>query len=744
MPNGVGTIMAEPTTDVGTNQWVNLTFSGFGDIEGQGTRLDINYCANVAPLSATVHPICVNQGNAQLTGLPYTISTFAAGPAQGTASVSFPVAEVEDPNPPLVGAVPDDPNDSGTFFCDGTAANPCSIDITEPAIELGNFVPDNTNTAVIPIQFAPATSGCSSPTLVTTESEFGIERLLPAVDRLACADPNQSSTPIAVNTATDGLTAVTDLAKGSTDLAFTDDPESPDQQAQLKAGQDVLIPIALSANVIGFKATVGGSPTFPQGKMDLTPTEVAGLVTNFYSGWTSSDLVTCTPGSSTWCVNSLPCTSLGCSILAELNAVSTSADSFLTPAGQYSGFVRSDAAGTTDQLTAWLCGAGKNPLEPIEVNGQPVTEPASSSTVFVEGLNNRLPQTSQLTSCPVTDTFPPLQNQSTFFSEVTDPSQQLVKMLTPVAPPGSGNPGAGFAPMNWAEALYFGLSVANLQDPAGAFVAPSADSIDAALADATVNPDGSLTPSTTDTSDTAAYPMPTVIYAAVPTAPVSADEAAQITGVLNEILALTAGSDSAQLAGSGQLPPGFVPLTPTLAAQATQDISKDITVAPTPPPPPPTSTSDTTPSSSDQSVDDSGDQFSLGFDNSDGFDQSSFGNLGFDNGLMGLNYQSYQSFGPTTTPLGQAGSTGRSTARNHTSRNPFVALGPIPHSFLLEASSDRLLLPATLGLGLLALAWGLLLLSARVRRGLLLAAAFAGRQLRRVAPEERPPVEPPS
>jgi PBP superfamily domain len=656
-----------------------------------------------------------------------------------------------------MGGVPSSGDSSSSFFCDGTSQNPCAIEVTEPAIELGKKVPDTKNTAVIPINFAPATSGCPSPNLVTTDSEFGIERLLPAVDRIACSDAANPSPPIAFNTAKDGLSAVQALAAGGgVSVAFTDDPESPDQQAALTQGHDALIPVALSADVIGFKATVGGTPTYPQGALNLTPTEVAGLVTNFYSGWTSSDLVNCTPGTS-WCVDTTACIpgTTSCSVLAQLNALATTAKSYLASAGVYSSFVRADPAGSTDQLTSWLCGVAQDPLQPITINGQQVTEPATPDTVLVNGLNQLLPAKSQLTSCPVTDTFPPLASTDQFIAEVTDPSQQLVKMVGQISPPGgTGNPAAGFAVMNWAEALYFGLDVANLQNPAGAFVAPTADSLDAALADAKQNPDGSYTASTTNTSDTAAYPMPSIIYAAVPTAAIPADQADQVKGLLNEILGVTGGGDAAQQsrglgpldvtagADAGQLPPGFVPLTPTLLAQAQKDIANDINAEPAPPPPPPSTQPSASPGSTtpaDQSSDDSSDAFSLGFDNGS-FDQSNFnqGFNGLNNGFLSVPFQSGFS---TTSPITGGGS--NSSSRSHKSRNPFVALGPIPRSFLLEASSDRLLLPATLGLGLLALAWGLLLLSPRVRRGVLLATAYAGRQLHRLAPQDRPPGDPP-
>ncbi len=749
---GGGSIVASPTNDLGPDQWVDLKFSGFPSFTSpfpQGASLNINYCSTKVPLSEGV-PLCVTSGSAALTGLPYTIQTFDSGAAKGTAEVSFPVAEDSDSTNKLVG-------DGGTFLCDGTDQNPCAIEVTQVSLEPGDQNHDVGNTVVIPITFAPPTSGCASPNIVNTESEFGIERLLPEIDRIACSNPAGPTPSIAFNTAKDGLSAVQALASNAVSVAFTDDPESPDQQAALTQAHAALIPIALTANVVAFKATVGGQLTFPQGVMDLTPTQVAGLVTNLYSGWTSSDMVDCTPGTS-WCIDPGACIpgTTSCSIIGQLNAVSSGG--FLADPSQYSSFVRADSAGSTHQLTSWLCGVAQDPLQPITIGDSQVTEPETPDKVLIDGLNALLPPKSQLTSCPVTDTFPPLSTNSGFFAELTDPSQQLVKMVGQVSPPGTSSAAASFAVMNWAEALYFGLDAANLQNPAGAFIGPSSPgALDAALADATQNPDGSYTPSTTNTTDTTAYPMPSIIYAAVPTAAMPADQADQVKGLLNEILDVTGGGEAAQQSrglgpldvtggtDAGQLPPGFVPLTPTLLAQAQKDIANDINSEPTTTAPPPSTTSSgpggSTPSS-DQSSDDGSGQFSLGFDNGS-FDQSAFNsglNGGFNNAFSALPFQT--GFG-TTTPI-TSGSTSTARTHGHKSSNPFVALGPIPKSFLLEASSDRLLLPVTLGLGLLALAWGLLLLSPRVRRGVVLATAFAGRQLHRLVPQDRPPGGPPT
>ena len=73
--------------------------------------------------------------------------------------------------------------------------------------------------------------------------------------------------------------------------------------------------------------------------------------------------------------------------------------------------------------------------------------------------------------------------------------------------------------MNWYEALYYGLNSGGAAERRRAVRAPSAASIDAALNDATANPDGTLAFNYTDTADAAAYPEPVVFYAAVSTAP---------------------------------------------------------------------------------------------------------------------------------------------------------------------------------------------------------------------------------
>lgn len=136
-----------------------------------------------------------------------------------------------------------------------------------------------------------------------------------------------------------------------------------------------------------------------------------------------------------------------------------------------------------------------------------------------------------------------------------------------------GTGGFAFTAMDSSEADFFGLLPASLQNAAGAFVGPSAQSITAALNDATKNPDGTLSPNLDDTGDPAAYPLPMVTYALVSTAPQqTADEAAQLKDLLTNLVTYSYNGGSA----SEPLPSGYVPLPSSLYSQAMSEIAADI------------------------------------------------------------------------------------------------------------------------------------------------------------------------
>jgi len=554
-------VVAGPTSGVGPNEWIFVSLYNFPP----GDEPDIQYCTDVAPLSAAA-PFCDEQGS-QTFPNP---SVRAPIDQNGTASISFEVEEVtnDGTNAPLSGTVPGT-GTSGTFFCDDTP-DPCSIDVTDPAlVHPAELTPVAGNTAVIPMNFAPASTGCPGATDIATESDYGLQYLLVPASTASC----QGSQPaIALNTELDGPNALQALANHTVQVAFTDDPEAVDQKAALAGGSYAYIPVAATANVVGFKAVMLDAAThqgFADNLFNLSPTMVAGLVTNYYSYPDGSDLVPCHAGDP--CVDPVPCpTGPNCtSLLALANPTGT-----FTPPQLYGAYVRADTTGTTDSLLHWICDA---PNVPVPVpGGSSVFDTANTAAATLQaGI-----QPTE-TACPNTDKFPALPSASAYWGAESNPSQQI-KYLEGyggfVSPPGpSADNNAGFAPMLWSDAEYYGLDVANLLNAAGQWVAPSDASIDAALADATSNADGTLTPSVTDAGDPAAYPMPVVIYAVVSTAAAPQALADAEKSMLKTLVATSS--------APSDLPAGFVPLPAGIAAQATAEIADSIqAAAPSPAP----------------------------------------------------------------------------------------------------------------------------------------------------------------
>ena len=221
----------------------------------------------------------------------------------------------------------------------------------------------------------------------------------------------------------------------------------------------------------------------------------------------------------------------------------------------------------TDELFKWLCAA---PDHTVPLGNKTDTETDTAAQIL-ESTNWE--DSSLDGTCPDTDQFPALGGEAIVNAD-KNPQNQAKALYTQVSTESIPPRQAGFADMNWYESLYYGFIPAALQNAAGQFVGPSAASVDAALSDATVNPDGTLNFNYTDTTDTAAYPQPVVFYAAVSTAPQAAAQATAIRTTLDNILALTASP------GSTSLPTGILPLTSALTTQAESEIAKDITALP--------------------------------------------------------------------------------------------------------------------------------------------------------------------
>ena len=370
----------------------------------------------------------------------------------------------------------------------------------------------------------------STAASVDTESEYGIEFLLPVAAAASCSLPDPS---VAFNTAQNGLSAVTSLATGADEVAFTDDPQSADQQQIFTQGNYHLIPVALSANVVGFKAQDSQAGTlFPLNTLDLSPLMAAGLLTGSYDTPLSADDVSCT--GETCPVP--PCIALGkkapktCGLF---NMANYQAD-FEFPQ-QFESFVRSDTAGSNGLLYDWLCNAPNAgvPISITQSDESTVNETFTEPTTAAQELESLFATTSTpLKTCPVYDQLPPeAQGSSVTATGYNDPNQQEIKINNYVAPGLQGSVvNIGVSTMNWSEARYYGMRIASLQNAAGAFVLPTQASLDAAVADGTEDKEGILIPNYDDTKDASAYPMPSVIYAAVCSDPQPTSQATAILG----------------------------------------------------------------------------------------------------------------------------------------------------------------------------------------------------------------------
>jgi hypothetical protein len=717
-----GLVEVGPTQNLAVNQYVYVKFSGFtpGD---EGTS--VFYCSDpggTGQLNApgTSPPQCGNNDtgtyNENTQFVPMFPSGSSAALPAGTAGTSIEAGYDAAPAQPISGSYYTYPTvTSGPgFYCDGTAANACEIVITDVTIN-NSIVTSSANSVAIPITFAPSSNGCSGAT-VPSESEFGIELLMPLVARLACAqDPGAAAIPQDV--AVDGLGAVTDLVQQSfpIQLAYTDDPEASDQKAQLANGSYALIPVALTANVVGFYGDLHSLPNtydYPLTTMDLTPTMVAGLTTAYggYPGASQTDdMDGCTGPSavSKGVCASPPCFSTqACSLFMQQNFAS----GFLA-FGQHWSYVRADSAGSTDQLFNWLCNA---PIVPLSYGPHPVSETQSAGVVLKASLGGDGPP---LSTCPSgVDQMPPVPGAPVNLLPEGTPGLQALKAYANANTSSFQSPAAAaFAPMNWGEASFYGMSVAALQNAAGQFVTPSATSLDAAVQDATKNPDGSISPSYTNTGDTAAYPMPDVIYAVVPTTPVPQAQATAETELLNQLLDLTGTGGS----NVTQLPQGFVPLPSSLVSQAQDDIKSDVKAAPsTLGSPPGSGGNGTSPGSTPSSNPNSSSASNLG--------SSFFG----PNGLLG----GLGAFGGLPalggfTPLAELALKAGAAAAGPGARGLTGALlGPNLAPYALVASHGSTLMSLALVGGLIGMVAGVILLSSGAvsRRRLRAAAADAG------------------
>lgn len=556
MPNSGGHLQVGPAKGVvlvgGSQPWVFIRGYGFRPKD----VIRVNYCALTTGLSPT--PSCVTSGNPAFTeGVSPKVTLQVM--ADGTIAESTQVP-LNDLSNPFVGSTGDKP----TFNCDGTSQNVCGIVVTDGnLVDPYTDVPSTGNSAAVPITYDLASASCpGKQSLVVSQSDFGIGPLLPTINRLNCQGTKAYNF---FNTEQSGVSALSELynAVQSTDpaavrVAFTDDPEAPDQQKFLPAGHFVLIPVALTATVVGFSSQMFLAGTsYPMTQYNLSPNMVAGIFTGLYTDPSpNTDATACTGG----CPHPPCVVRTKCSLLQ----LATPHPGYYS-AQQFGAYLLAYQAGITDQLTHWICQA---PLSTVPWGTTSSTEAATAAQTMMAGLaqgGHPMP------SCPMTDQWPAETVSSSLWTASVGPQGQMKAMHAFLPPIGAGaNSGSGFAYMTWPWASYLGLDAAGLLNASNTFQTPSKDSIVAALKDATLNPDGTLTPNYNNPSNTGAYPMPNVIYAAVSTDTMPDDRKSAITAALNAMLDVTGGSHSELL------PAGYVPLTPELYKQATAEVATAI------------------------------------------------------------------------------------------------------------------------------------------------------------------------
>ena len=540
----------EGVAQVGGNEpWVFVRGYGFTP----GRSVQINYCALVHSLATP--PACALGGPFQSN--PSIVLRVLA---DGTFSVSEQVPlQFPSSGTPIIGVI----GGSGTasdFYCDGGALA-CGVVVTDPfSASPPTNTPSEANSVMIPINFNISGGSCpEKQVLVPSESEFGISPLIPSVSRLNC----QGATPVNLfNTEQSGLSAVADLydsvnsnSASAVRIAFTDNPESASQQQFLPAGHFVLIPVAMSALVVAFSAQFyGGGTSFPQATYNLSPNMVAGIFSGLYNRVTSkSDPYECTT----------TCPFPPCPLPNECSLIglASTPDGYF-PAQSLHAYPLSIQSGQTEQLLKWICTAPKGTVPFGSTKAEETMTPAETLLSGLETGGHPLKK------CPATENQWPAETiSSAAWSAGVGPLGQLKSLSGAQAPIGAGSAAtSGFAYMNWAWANYLGLNSANLLTPSNTFVGPNKDSLTNAFAEMSLNKDGTYTLNPAKLKSDTAYPMPSIIYAAVSTDAMPDTRKAQIQSALTAMLEVTGGGHT------DQLPAGYVPLPDSLYTQALAEV----------------------------------------------------------------------------------------------------------------------------------------------------------------------------
>jgi hypothetical protein len=531
------TVSAEPSSDLGQNQWIYLSLADF-PYTNPVNVVQIYFCADQTALTATSPPHCILEGTSDFSYPNEEVPIMA----NGTGAMSFQTLD----NPrghgdiAFVGEIPGDSTARPTSFFCGDPEDRCSVDVVDPTLlppgTANNAIPVPSDTAVIPLGFASQKPPCAAK-FPFIASDYSIDQLFQHEAPVACGGKNPV---IPLDTPASTTVVLSSLANGN--VAFLDDPQAADVRAALAKVHYSVVPVTASAVVIGYVAAMEQDGLkYPFNSFELTPNEVAGLSVYTYQGPYDSDLVKC--GTTT------------CSAMEGLNTVPG-----YIGASQYGVFPPSDDTGVTEELTDWVCNA---PNVPFTLNGKLITDPNTAPETLTHSVN----QTPwPIRKCTAFDTFPPLKPLGTLFDPALDPLHAVKFLRTFAIPPQfQASPVAGFAPIDWADARYNGLDTASLQNADGQFVAPTTASVQAQIAAEPVGKDGYPLPDPT-LKVSGAYPMSTVIYALVPDSPLPSAQSTLNAEMMDELLDYTTTTKV--------LPDGYVPLPAKLATLAHSELAK--------------------------------------------------------------------------------------------------------------------------------------------------------------------------
>jgi len=463
------------------------------------------------------------------------------------------------------------------------------------------------NRVSVPLSFNPVGASCriGAKELPTTGSELASDAMTSWQAKLCDTGTVYGYTEL------DDPDARAQLTRNVAQLAFTTDPLGSDAGTAPPGGAVDYAPVAVSGAVIGFSIERQPSSTASPAEqklagtrvqsLKLTPLLVAKLLTESYrnSPWGAvkteydggSATLTAAAGYS-WALDN-PQGLISDPEFLALNpefkqltvAENPSTDTDLvTELGQ------SDAA---QQLWAWVDAnpaareflAGVPDAWGMRVNPYYSTNPDLNPTgIAFDPLGDSFPKSDPWRTIPPGSTgatieqsmtdFHPYVNDMEAGAQSTRRGDQLWKsswnsMSSPPgwASPGPQNVGQQFilSVTDSASAARYGLQTASLENSSGNFVAPTPAALTAAARTATASAaDAAVKTIAPTTTVASAYPLAMLVYAAARPAQLTAATRASYATLLH--YAATSGQTPG--VESGDLPPGYAPLTPGLRADA--------------------------------------------------------------------------------------------------------------------------------------------------------------------------------